>query len=524
LGSIVTRVVAALTALLTFATAAPAVADPAATPGVDLSVTVTFERPAYYAYEQIAATVTIVNDGSAPATGVTLTTDANAPFSTTTWAAFEPDGPGATVQPGEKVELPATVEPFEVVDVVYLAVEVHTADPDADKANNTARAEATITVRTTDLTATLYGDRDGDKTYDPGEALTGVAVTGEGGRPLTSISTRTDDAGRFTVPNVPEGSYALDFGVGAMWQLDESWTLEVHPGGGEQLVRAVLNSNALRATIAFDKPVYQVGDTVHEHVTLTNTGKIDLAGVTARCVEGAAPNQLSGMGWGDLVHYEAAGVAVRAGETRTFDFTDVVPPGGRLYGFISLTCWFSTAFRYDDGPAVVARADVPGGRGGTGGVLFVDNDGSGFPSPGEGVANVKVCLVGRDGTVVGRTVTGAEGYFKFTDVAANNYYLRLLGPWRLKEGIGLQVGVFDGAFLDGSSYAIEPGPNQLDLDTKPAPTMQVTPPPAKQAPPLARPQNLADTGADVVELTVLGVALLLVGSGLLFVRRRRETS
>lgn len=516
------RLVAAIAVLLTLATAAPAVADPAVPTGVDLSVTVVFERSDYYAYEEIKATVTVVNNGTAPATGVTLTTDTNAPFMTSTWGAFDPDGPGATLQPGEKIELPASVQLFTVVDAVRMAVEVHSPQQDTDPANNKAVAEAAISVRTTDLTARLYGDRDGDKQYDPGEGLVGVAVEGEGGRPYTRISTRTDGEGRFSVPNVPEGSYMLDFGLGAMWQQDDSAILNVHPGGGELLVRAVLNSNALRGTITFDKPSYAVGDTIREHVTLTNTGTTDLAGVTARCVEGAAPNQLSGMGWGDLVHYEATGVTVRAGETRTFDFTDVVPPGGRLYGFISLTCWFSTAFRYDDGPAVVARAEVPGGRGGTGGVLFIDGDHSGFPGPGEGVPNVKVCLVDKDGKIVGRTVTGAEGYFKFTDVPSNSYYLRLFGPWRLQEGVGLQVGVFDGEFFDGMSYAIEPGPNQLDLDTKPAPTMEVTPPPAAKQAPLPRPQNLADTGADVVELTVVGVLLMLVGGGLLFVRRTRE--
>jgi LPXTG-motif cell wall-anchored protein len=41
-----------------------------------------------------------------------------------------------------------------------------------------------------------------------------------------------------------------------------------------------------------------------------------------------------------------------------------------------------------------------------------------------------------------------------------------------------------------------------------------------QAAPSPRPANLADTGADVTELSAIGLLLLLAGAGLLFVRRR----
>jgi LPXTG-motif cell wall-anchored protein len=84
------------------------------------------------------------------------------------------------------------------------------------------------------------------------------------------------------------------------------------------------------------------------------------------------------------------------------------------------------------------------------------------------------------------------------------------------------VTVFDGDVQRDVGYRVEPGPTQPDLDAPPTSTVDVKPAPSPQAAPPPRPVGLADTGADVVELTVLGVLLLLAGAGLLLVRRSRE--
>lgn len=507
------------TLVLLLVTAIPAAAAQDA--GTDLAVTVSFDKPDYLAHERVTATLVVTNNGTAPAAGVTITHETNGPFYPENWYGFDPANGGATVQPGERVEWSVTVELQTVVDVLRLTVQVNTPDQDTDPANNTASVESTVTTRTTALTGTVYRDLDGDKQFDPGEAMKGVSVKGVGGKPVAEFETRADEAGRFAVPDLPEGNYSLTLGLPAGWQQDESAYVLVVQESHDVLVRALRDSSALRGSVTFDKPSYAVGDTIRERVTLTNTGDTDLAGVTARCVEGAAPNQLSGLGWGDLVHYDAPGVTVRAGETRTFEFTDVVPPGGRLYGFISLTCWFSTAFKYDDGVASVARAEVPGGRGSSGGVLFEDRDNDHHPDPEETVPDIKLFLTRPDGTQVARAVTDATGRFMFTDVPANIYHLRLSGPWRLRdEGLGLPV--FDGEIMKELPYMVVSGPNHTDPEAPPPPPEVdvVSEAPAPQAASLPRPANLADTGADVVELTVFGVALLLVGGGLLFVRRR----
>lgn len=510
-------VIAAATLVALLVTATPAAATP---DGADLTVTVSFDKAEYLAYEGVTATLVVTNNGTAPATGVTLTHETNGPFYPDHWFGFDPASGGATVQPGERVEWPVTVELQNVVDVLSLAVEVHTTNVDTDPANNTASAEAKVTVRTTPVTGTVYRDLDGDKQFDPGEAMKGVSVKGVGGKPVAEFETRSDEAGRFAVPDMPEGHYWLTLGLPTGWQQDDSAYVLAVQESNDVLVRAVRDSSALRGSVTFDKPSYAVGDTIRERVTLTNTGETDLAGVTARCVEGAAPNQLSGRGWGDLVHYDAPGVTVRAGETRTFEFTDVVPPGGRLYGFISLTCWFSTAFKYDDGAASVARAEVPGGRGSSGGVLFEDRDDDAHPDPDEVVPGVKMFATLPDGTPVARAITDATGRFMFSDLPANNYHLRLTGPWRLRDE-NLRLNVFDGEIMKELPYVVVPGPNRTDPEAPPPPPeVDVTEVPDPQAAPLPRPANLADTGADVVELTVFGVVLLLVGGGLLFVRRR----
>jgi hypothetical protein len=507
-----------VTALLVLLAAAPAAAEPA---GADLTVTVAFDKPAYHAYERMTATVTVTNDGTAPATGVTLWHESNGPFSSSQWAGLDPAGGGATIAPGERVVLPpATVELADVLDVLRLTVEVRTPDPETDTTNNRASASAAVTVHTTDLSGTVYRDLDGDKQFDPGEALAGTAVAGFGGKPVTEFQVRTDASGRFTARNVPEGTYALEPSLPPGWWYDESALVEARVDGGDVLVRGVAATTGLNASITFDKGVYAVGDTIHETVTLTNTGHTDLVGLTSRCNEGAAPNELSGLGWGDLVHDVGPGVTVRAGETRTFQFTDVVPPGGRLYGFITITCWFSTAYRYDDGPKVVTRAEVPGGHGSTGGVLYQDRDEDNSVDPGEEVGGVKVFLVDRHGAVAARAVTDAKGVFVFGDLPANRYFLRLAGPWQLVDE-GLEVTVFDGNDMRNLGYVVKPGPNQPDLDAPPPSTVPVTPAPAPQAAaPVYRPENLADTGADVVELTAFGLLFVLVGGGLLLVRWR----
>lgn len=511
-----TRIAVALAVLLLLATAAPATAEPA---GADLTVTVTFDKPAYLAYEQITATITVTNDGDAPATGARLFHEVNVPAASVPWGDLAPDGPGATIAPGERIDLTVWLNLYELVDVVRMSAQLRTPEPDADPANDTATAQAPVTMRTTDLTGTLYGDRDGDGELDPGEAMSGVRITGSGGTPSTEIDTRTDKSGRFRVPDVPEGGYHLDLGLPAGWQPDESALQLVTVESGELLVRAVRDSSALRSTMTFDKAVYEVGETVHETITLTNTGTTDLAGVTARCVEGAGPNTLSGLGWGDLVHDQGPGVTVRAGETRTWDFTDVVPSGGRLYGFITLTCWFGTSFQYYDGPEIVARADVPGGRGSYGGVLYTDRDGDEDHDAGEELPNVTVYLQNGAGQIVGRAVTDAAGHFMISDVPANRYLLGLVGPWRFHRTGRMEVTVFDGAVMNDATFAVEPGPTLLDPEAPPpSPPAPKVPAPVPQAAPAPHPVTLADTGADVVDLLAVGSLLVVVG--MVLVRRR----
>jgi LPXTG-motif cell wall-anchored protein len=107
-------------------------------------------------------------------------------------------------------------------------------------------------------------------------------------------------------------------------------------------------------------------------------------------------------------------------------------------------------------------------------------------------------------------------------VAANNYELRVAGPWRPRNDTFQRVGVFASDRADSLLYPMLPGPTQPDLDG-PRPPVSVPPsppppPPTPQASP--RPANLADTGASVVELSALGLLLVAAGTVLLFVRRR----
>ena len=508
-----------LAALVVLGSAAPAVADPGT---ADLAVTVSVDRPSYRVFDELTAVVVVTNTGTAPATGVRVRPDTSYMlFPGEQWGALDQTGPGAVLAPGERLEvrLTSTIDDPDRVQTVGL--DVWTEATETDLSDNRAVAEFTVDAAPSDVTGILYGDRDADGVIDPGEVLTGVRVWAPA---IPAFDTRTDAEGRFAARGVPEGRYALEVGLPAGWRVDGPLVFEVRDGA-HAVLRALRDASALRASIEFDRRTYAVGDTVRETVRITNPSDTDVPGVTARCVEGAGPNTLSGLGWGDLVHDVAPGITVRAGETVVFGFSDVVRPGGRLYGFITITCWFGNGFRYDEGPAVVARAEVPGGRGGITGWLFTDRDEDLVVDPGEGVAGLKVFLVADDGTIVARTVTDAGGGFAFLDVAANNYALRLAGPWRIRDAADPRVGIFADDTIANWLFPVVAGPRQPDLDAPPPgpSTVPVTPvdEPAPQAAP-KRPANLADTGAEVREMAALGVLLLLAGAALVFVRRRRE--
>lgn len=496
------RVLAALlAAALSLAWATPAAADE---PSVDLYLIATLDQPAYLAGDDMTATVTVVNSGTAPATGVVIRSTGDLTF--TGWGEFDETGPGIDLAAGASVDLVVHAKPNDTGAGMTQQLEAVSAEPDADPAGNKVTLSAFVTEKQADLTVTIYGDEDRDGALDPGETRKGVEVRLFGGLTGTYFTTRTDDDGVAHFPGIPGGQYWPEVKLPKGWYVDPAQLVRVRGGTNTAVLRAdLVDLSALSASITLDRAVYAPGDTVRERVTLTNRGATDIPGVVANCGGIALDNVLYSIGWGELdPNAPDGGALVRAGETRTWEFTDVVPPFAWDYGFLLLQCDFSPKGG-SDGPAVSVRAAVPGGRGTIAGTLVDVRQ-----AP---IAGVTMRMLTSEGQDVARVESDATGRFVFPELPADRYELRATGPWRLSQST-FMVQVMSGQHLELTSVVLEKGEDNSPV--VPTPRVAPHPPPVTRKAP--HPAALADTGADVADLTALGA--LLVVLGLLLMRRR----
>ena len=476
-------------------------------------------------------TLRVRNDGDTFADGVVVRVTGNTSVSDWDMGGFRDGGPGygEYLAPGEEKSVSFS---FQVPSVLAPVMEFAAASSavDADPADD--RFVLAVPVPRGSVDGVLYGDKDRDGAVDPGEGLSGVELRMRHRvAPFDELVVRTREGGRIVVPELAVGEYYLLMGLPPGWKFDGAPAepyLQVEPGENFPSLRAVrIVKPALEASVRFDRSTYAVGDVIREHVRLTNTGSADLVGVTALCTGMGNPNELGSPGWGDLSAYTGAGITVRGGETRDFEFTDVVPQGGFEYGHIQIYCWFAVDTDYLSGVMAGAEAAVPGGFGDAAGTLHLDLDDNGYQE-GEGLPGVKVYLVNSAGRIAARTVTDAGGVFRFVKVPAENYEVRFVGPWRYIDHSAEYIQVWAGKSREGGHFRVLPGPNQPDPDAPPPPsggdssTSDGSPAPQGSA---YVPENLADTGASVREMVGVGIGLLLVGLWLVFLpmRARRES-
>jgi uncharacterized protein DUF11 len=480
------RLTALVCALLVMGLAAPMAA--AEEEMVDLGLIATLDKNAYLPGDVVTMRVLVMNDGPGTATGVVVHTSGDLAF--TGWGKLADTG--ITLAPGEQVPITVTAPANDDGNGMTERLEVVSAEPDAVPASNQVTVNAFVTVQEADLALTVYTDADRDGVVDPGETKVGVLVTVGGGLAGRSYSARAgqDGVARFT--GIPGGEYSVKAGLPADWYLDPVTRIRLRAGQNEIALGArYVDASKLHATVALDRPSYAVGDTVRERVTLTNTGSTDLTDITARCGSYSIEpgnNELYSMGWGDL-DSAGPGAVVRAGETRTWEFTDVVRPRMWDYGFVLLQCDFIVPGMVE-GAFASARASVPGGRGTMGG---------GAVASGRPVADIQMLLIDKvNGAVAARAVTDGRGRFEFPEVPADLYELRPLGPWRL-PGSNPAVQILAGEHVDYERVELLPGPLQRDPEEK---VVAATPSPI----------TLAKTGFGVADLTALGVLLVVAGA------------
>jgi hypothetical protein len=280
----------------------------------------------------------------------------------------------------------------------------------------------------------VYGDRNENGAFDPGEGLPGAVAYLYGTGSGSQFEATTDAEGRFTFTGLPARRYGI-----STRPLPDGWVndgtqsyLDVDgsdPGPAVQLRALRPFSEKVHATGSFDRDTYQVGDTVQVTFTLTNVSGGDVHGITGGCDRFGSDDHLLGWtGWTDIV--TSSGFDLAAGQTRTFTETGTVPEAATTYGSFYLACDFEPNPGPGEGPRVDLFAHVPAPPGTTGGVIYHDDNGNFTVDPGEPIAGTAVELVDRvDGSVTATTVSDAQGHVAFGSVPAGPYSVRVDG-WR----------------------------------------------------------------------------------------------
>lgn len=315
-------------------------------------------------------------------------------------------------------------------------------------------------------------------------------------------------------------------------------------------------SDTLSAKIEFDKTTYRPGDTATLTVTLTNGASKAVAGIKATCNRPSLPGDPHVEGWRDPAQWgELAGdgATINAGGTRTISVTGTVPDNADDYGIVWVDCHFNPNGDLSaGGPHAYAAADVEtAATGDTWGLLFDDLDGDGWfysDTNGNGtidddefddetLRNVKVSLVEPGtGKVVATTRSRESTVVEFNDVPVGPYWLKVYDPWQLVDENAAIIIVSGDSHYDAWAFEVEPvsgsgnpgggpGPGSGPNNDKPEPR-PIEEPPAKPKDDLTKEdiEELADTGVDALTTTLIGVAVVLVGVGAVFLARRRRTT
>jgi hypothetical protein len=437
--------VACLAVLAAGVTAVPAAAVPATTQRPQLEISAEFGKPVYRTGEQISVTFRVRNVGTEPAVGLHASNNlflaTELRFDPRHWGElnFAFGQPGLTLEPGAAYE--TTLSGFQ-------------GKPDADTVTLTGNVfdqsgfgaaqfafTAPVTLTTSHVAGTIFGDRNGNGAFDAGEEAPGATLTLHYTFAFEfSPATTADAAGRFDFGELPAVAYSTD-GTAAGFNFPfVRLDIDATRDNSDLRIRAVPPLNgALHAAMAFTKNRYRPGDTAHIKVTLTNSGPIPLTGLVASCNRSGEGPQLSGTGpgWGALAA-DAAGVTVQPGQTRRFDVSEQVPASAFDFGYVLVACDVNYSGVLDEtAPEVSDTARVPGALTAVSGRIIEPVTGPNQPLAG--IPGVLVTLV-RDNHVhahvIGRATTDAGGNFAFPDVVpGTGYTLRFRMPpeWTLAD-------------------------------------------------------------------------------------------
>ncbi|MFD5247694.1 SdrD B-like domain-containing protein [Amycolatopsis sp. NPDC058340] len=494
----------------------------------DLRLTVWFDESSYLSTELITVHARVTNSGKASASRVIVSSTGN--LSTTWWTPLSP--PGVPIEPGQTVVGTADGYVTTTSGPVTLTVTATLLgdEEDADPADNTVTASVPVTHLSGSYRGTVYGDRDGNGTMDPGEALAGVKVYTSGGTPNVGRSTTTDTQGRFAFRDLPAGRYWTSL-ESAEWYLVGP-NVEVDGVDDPDVVVRGTASAAkwLSVSMAFTRETYRKNDVAHLTVTLANKGPAVITNATAHCWTSGSAELATGE-----LSPGGPGVTVPARAKRVHVMTVRITDEAAAVGHLRVTCAIGAPPFLNGPPAVRATARIPGGMaprvdGYLGRFLWKPQLGLPYSDP---LPGVKVYLRNQaTGAVVARAVTGSSGGFTFRNVPAGLYDFGIVGPWTMVYSDPEFV-VRDGENGPGDNpyrhlYFVVPGPYQPDPDpVPPSKSPQVAMPgPGPTQPRLSAPHTpapgLATTGVGVTWLALGGMVTMMAGAALVLGAHRRR--
>lgn len=490
-----------------------------------ITVSAKFDKSEYLIGETATISLTVTNTGTEAVTDVSglLTGDLYARQSD--WTGIDAAG-GQTIEPGVTVD--ATVKAL-VRNARDKTVDVEVGVLRLPSDRKVVPLTAAKIVKTGDFTGTVYFDANGNGKVDDGEGVGPTQIWGRNDLAGVDVDIDSDASGKFEGLDWPIGTYSLGFQAPSGYLVEFDRTLEIvedDTNVGLAIPTKKSVAAVLKATIAFDKDTYAPGDRADLTVKLTNEGDQPLDKIVAQCNGIGNDNSIgeTAEGWGDLL-FTGKGVSVPAGETLTLRVWGIVPDAARAWGHVAAACEFGQAT--DQGKAAARdTAKVPGAM-----VTAKLRLYTGENTP---AAQVKVVLVDiHTGKPTASATSAADGRLSIDGLPAGGYFVRLVGPWQITDenSFGYVITLVAGRAPWEEAIKIEPGEEKPDIPittptpvpTTPATTPATTTTPAPQA--SATPSDLPDTGANVIGLTLGGLAVLVAGVfAVVFARRRKHSA
>lgn len=295
----------------------------------------------------------------------------------------------------------------------------------------------------------VWNDLDHDGLQDEGEpgiADVEVTLTGTDGRgePVT-LTTTTDDEGRYLFTQLRPGDYTVTFAV------PEGMEVSPRRAGEDAAIDSDIDENGSTGSFAYDPAdggdrtvdagFYgegSIGDRVFYDTDRNgrqDDGETGVAGVTVSLLDESGA-VIRTVATGDDGGYSFDGVGygryrVRFDRPSGTAFTSVDQDGvDDAEDSDAAADGLTGAFLYD--PAGGADTSVDAGLVRTasiGDTVFEDGDNDGVQDPDEvGIRNVSVTLIGADGADISTVFTDANGNYSFDDLPSGTYRIRIDTP------------------------------------------------------------------------------------------------